>query len=210
MEWQDFIKHAPDDVKRAFICRKHKKGSSILYPDEGNDFLYILTAGRADVILLNTAGSVVTMHAYAACSCFGELELFKRDAKTFDVICQTECETISLHRDYVYEWMKADFEFTKCIMAQLAEKLVKTSQALARLSLLSVKERLMHCVYMHHLSGNLLRLTKAAACAQTCIPLRSLNRALAECAAQGLIVYSKKQFQILSLQRLAEYCRQIL
>ena len=54
-------------------------------------------------------------------------------------------------------------------------------------------------------TSRLSRLTKEALCAETNLPLRSLNRALAVCAEEGVLRYEKKHFRVLDEQRLLAY-----
>lgn len=210
MELQDLISRVPEQIKKGFIHRRHKKGSSIILQGEENNYLYVLVSGSADVILQSFSGAVVTLYTYQAYSCFGELELFNKSTKTFDIISRTNCETISVHGNSVFEWMQLDFEFTKYLIEQLTEKLLKSSHTLINLSLLNVKDRFLNNLYTHYLIGDLSLLSKQMVCAETCIPLRSLNRTLLECKAEGFIDFRKKQFHILTVSKLEEYCKSLL
>lgn len=210
MNLKAFIDRAPDSIKKSFVYRKHGKHSSIIFPNEKNNYLYILISGNADVIIQNSNGMVSSLYNYSAYSCFGELELFNENTKTFDVVCLTNCETISVRKDFVFQWMQYDFEFTKYIIEQLTEKLLKNSQALTNLSLLNTKDRLLSCIYAHSFIGDLSRITKAEVCSETFIPLRSLNRSIAECKADGYFEYRKKSFCILSMEKLESYCKLLI
>lgn len=210
MNLSHFIDNAPASVKNSFIHRKHRKGSSILYPGEENNYLYILINGAANVVIQNISGVGLVLYTYDANSCFGELELFNKNIKTFDVVSQTDCETIIIQREQVFEWMKADFEFTKFLIGQLTEKLLKSSQKLTSISLLSVNDRLLYCIYTHHKLGDLATLTKQAVCSETFIPIRSLNRSIAECKKENYFEFYTKRFHVLSAEKLDAYCSSLI
>ncbi len=201
-----FINNPPASIKNSFIHKKHQKGSSILCPGENNNYLYILIKGSANVVIQNLSGIGFALYTYNAYSCFGELELFNNNIKTFDVVSQTDCETIIIQKEKVFEWMKADFEFTKFLIEQLTEKLLISSQKLTSVSLLSINDRLLYCIYTHHKLGDLGTLTKHVVCSETFIPLRSLNRSIAECQKNNFFEFHKKQFRILSIEKLEDYC----
>lgn len=205
-----FIDNAPVPVKNSFIHRTHMKGSFILYLGEENNYLYILTKGTANVVIQNISGAGFVLYTYEAYSCFGELELFNETIQTYDVVAKTDCETLIIQKEQVFEWMKADFEFTKFLIGQLTEKLIKSSQKLTAISLLSVNDRLLYCIYSHHKFGDLAKLTKQAVCAETFIPIRSLNRSISECTKNNYFKFHKKQFHVLSEEKLERYCSSLI
>lgn len=202
--------NAPVSVKNSFIHRKHAKGSYILYPGEENNYLYIVIKGSANVVIQNISGAGFVLYTYAAYSCFGEMELFNKDIKTFDVIAQSNCETIIVQKERVFEWMKVDFEFTKFLIGQLTEKLLKSSQKLTTISLLSINDRLLYCIYTHYKLGDLAKLTKHMVCSETFIPLRSLNRGIADCKVNNYFEFRRKQFYVLCAEKLETYCSSLV
>ncbi|SFD25433.1 Crp/Fnr family transcriptional regulator [Clostridium uliginosum] len=210
MNLKKLVENAPDNVKKSFIYRKHCKDSSIISPGEGNDYLFILISGSANVIMYSFSGTVLTFFTYQAYSCFGELELFNKNTKTFYIKSQTNCETISIPKNTVFEWMKLDFEFTKYLIEQLTEKLIKNSNAFINVSLLSIKDRLLNNIYSHYLANDLSILIKELICSETCIPLRSLNRAIVECKSDGFIDFKDKRFQILSISKLESHLKSLI
>lgn len=210
MNLPHFINNAPVSVKNSFIYRRHRKGSSILYPGEENNYLYILIKGAANVVIQNISGVGLVLYTYNAYSCFGELELFNKNIKTFGVVSHTDCETIIIHKEQIFEWMKADFEFTKFLIEQLTEKLFKSSQKLTSISLLSVNDRLLYCIYTHFRLGDLATLTKQDVYSETFIPIRSINRSIAECKKENYFEFHMKQFHVLSAKKLDEYCSSLI
>lgn len=210
MNLSHFVDTAPESVKNTFIYKRFGKGASILYPDEKNNYLYILIKGIANVVIQTVSGSGMVLYTYNAYSCFGELELFNKDIKTFDVVSYTDCEIIIIKREQVFEWMKADFEFTKFLIEQLSEKLLKSSQKLRSISLLNVHDRLFYCIYTHYKIGDLAKLTKQAVCSETFIPIRSLNRSIAECKKENYFEFHSKRFHILCAEKIEAYCTNLI
>ena len=60
-----------------------------------------------------------------------------------------------------------------------------------------------HCLYRHKQLGSLGVLTKEQLMNEVCTPLRSLNRILAQCRAEGLVKYEAHRFYILDEERFA-------
>lgn len=205
MKLYDLVVNAPEIIKETFIHQKRGKNSSVIFQDSENYYLYILIKGHVDVIMQNYSGSQVILYTNKEYSCFGELELFKKDIKSYAAVCQSDCEIISIHQENVFKWMQLDFEFTKFIIEQLTEKLLYSSKVMYSLSLLSIKDRLLNCIYTYDKYNGLSNLTKDQVCVDICTPLRSLNRAIAECRSEGLIDYKNKKFQILSKEKLYNY-----
>ncbi|WMI82165.1 Crp/Fnr family transcriptional regulator [Anaerotignum sp. MB30-C6] len=202
MNIENFMNQAPEIIRGKFLHRKYSKGSPIIFQGEKNDYLFILKKGCANVITQNALGEEFVLYTYEAYSYFGELELFNKNMKTVHVVCNTDCEVSILHEDYVFEWMKLDFGFSKFLFEQLTEKLLYSARQLIWLSSLNIKDRLISCIYAHHKNGSLSKITKDAVCAEILVPLRSLNRAIAECKKEGYFEYENKTFKILSVEKL--------
>ncbi|GIP24084.1 Crp/Fnr family transcriptional regulator [Paenibacillus sp. J22TS3] len=205
MDFENIVNHAPLHIKKEFIYRTHVKGSLILHPDEQNNFLYILTTGKAEVYRQSYAGTMFSLYIYQSYSCFGEIEIFNENIKTLGVIAKQTCETIAIHKDKVYEWMKIDFNFNFYIVKQLASKLILSSDIAAKLSLLTVSDRVLLSIHNHYKMGDLHNLTKQMLSSEVCAPIRSLNRSIAQCISEGLIDYKNKKFHINSVTELEKH-----
>lgn len=210
MNLKDIVETAPEYIKNKFIYEKYHKGNSIVMPDEANDYLYILTKGKAEVYSQSYAGSYISLYLFESYSCFGEIEIFNNKFKTLGVIARTECETISVNKEDVIGWIKADINFTLYLIEQLSEKLIHRTNATAKLSLLTVKDRVLDSIYIHHKIGDLDRLTKEKLSCEVCVPIRSLNRAIAQCVDEGLIEIINKKIVIKSKKNLEKYYNDFL
>ena len=205
MNLKQLLDNAPVHIKNEFINRKFKKNNFIIYPDEENRYLYALLKGKAEVYRQNYAGTMLSLHIYREYSCFGELEIFNKQIKTFAVKAKTDCEIIAIHKNSVYEWMQYDFNFTLYLIEQLTSKLTSVSDTLASLAFLSLKERVLCSIYTHYKIGDLESLTKKKLANEVCAPIRSLNRSIAQSTNEKLIKYKDKRFIIISLEKLKKY-----
>lgn len=210
MNFKDIVNNAPAHIKTEFIYRRHEKGSLIIHPHEQNHHLYILTTGIAEVYRQGYTGTMVSLYIYDSYSCFGEIEIFNEKIKTLGVIAQQNCETIAIHKTKVYEWMKIDFNFNLYIIKQLASKLILSSDTVAQLSLLTVKDRILLSIRNHYKIDDLEHLTKQTLSSEVCTPIRSLNRSIAQCIDEGLINYKDKKFSVTSIYKIEEYLRNFL
>lgn len=205
MDLKKLVYNAPEHIKKEFIYKKHEKGSLIIFPNEENNFLYILTNGSAEVYWQSYAGAMISLYIFNSYSCFGELEIFNKEIKTLSVIAKTNCETIAIHKKYVYEWMQIDFDFSFYIVEQLAEKLINSSNNAVKVSFLTVKDRILSSIYTHFKIGDLNNLTKQALSSEVCAPIRSINRSIAQCIDDGFINYEDKRFSVKSIDKLEKY-----
>ncbi|WP_237712525.1 Crp/Fnr family transcriptional regulator [Paenibacillus elgii] len=210
IDFEEIVNAAPGQIRKEFRYRKHKKGSLILRPHEENHYLYILTAGQAEVYRQSYAGAMLSVYIYDAYSCFGEIEIFNDQIKTLGVIAKQNCETIALHKTKVHEWMKLDFDFNLYLVKQLASKLMLSTDTAARLSLLTLKDRILFSVLHHYKIGDLDSLTKQMLSSEVCAPIRSLNRSIAQCIHEGLIHYKNKKFSIASIEQLEKYLEEFM
>lgn len=205
MNLQELLDIAPFNIKSKFISSIHKKGSLIIHPDEENDYLYILTAGSAEVYRQSYEGTVFSIYIYNPYSCFGEVEIFNNKFKTMGIVAKTDCETIAIHKQIVYEWMRSDFNFTFYMMEQLSAKLIISSDTAAKLSLLKIKDRILCSILAHYKIGDLDKLTKQNLSREVSVPVRSLNRSVSQCMEEGYISFKDKKFTVNSIESLEKY-----
>lgn len=210
MNLQEIVNNAPESIKKKFIHRKYKKGNIIIQPYEENNYLYILVNGSAEVYRQTYAGAMISLYIYNSYSCFGEVEIFNNGIKTLGIIAKTNCEIIIIHKKNVYEWMKIDFNFTFYMLEQLAAKLISSSDTSARLSLLTVKDRILCSIYAHYKIGDLDSLTKQTLSSEICAPIRSLNRSVNDCINEEYIDFKEKRFTVNSIEKLEKHVEYLL
>lgn len=195
----------PDEVKKK-LCRKIlNENETILFAETENNYVYFLFEGKAEAYVPNLQGSFANIYVYEPGSFFGELEQFYVGRKPVEISAMTPCVVDMLHKDDFFDWMKKDFEITKFIIREIAYKLIVNSEYIEELSLLTVKERLLRCIATHYYRGDIGRLTKEQITKETKAPIRSINRAMAECTKQGILCYQNKLVKILNEEKIQMY-----
>lgn len=197
----------PDEVKKRLRKKTYNENEIILFAENENDYVYFLVEGKAEAYVPNRDGVFSNIHLYEAGSFFGELEQFYEGRKPVEISAVGYCVLYMLHREDFFDWMKENFEVTKFIIREIAYKLILNSEYIEEISTLTVRERVIRCVAMHYHRGDLNKLTKEQLSKETKAPLRSINRALAECEKQGILSYYKREIKVLSTIKLKEYLR---
>lgn len=205
MDLHELVKDAPMNIRNQFVFAKYTKGSFIIFPHEENSSLYILTKGNAEVFKQNSNGSMISIYLYCPYSCFGELEIFNKEIKTLGVIAKTYCEVIKIPKNALLEWMRADFNFNLYVIEQISAKLILSTDIMARVVLLSVKDRVLCSIFAHCKMGDLKSLSKKTLCFEACVPIRSLNRAISQCISEKYIGLNDGEFSVSSIERLDKY-----
>ncbi len=185
-----------DSVKEKLIRKTFKKNNTILYAEEENGCVYFLVEGLAEAYVLTPQGSFSFIHIYKAGSFFGEIEQFYEGRKPVEITALTDCAVDVLYKDDFLDWLRSDFEAVKFLMSEIAYKLVTNAELIEEVLQLSVKERLLRCIAAHHYRGNLDKLSKEQMTKEANAPMRSINRAIAECSEQGIISYKNKKLTI--------------
>lgn len=205
MHLKELLATAPPEITRYFKKQQHPKGSFIIPPEEKNSRLYFLIAGQAEVYQQNTDGAILSLYTYEAYRLFGEAEIFDEGLNTVGVLAKEDCQTLSLEKEYVLQWLKKDFRFNLFLLKDLSKKLNHSSRQTAKLALLPLKDRVLLSIYQYHQLGKLASLTKKNLTNEVAAPLRSVNRVLSHWEKEGVVAYEKKHFIILSLDKLLTY-----
>jgi hypothetical protein len=98
--------------------------------------------------------------------------------------------------------MQIAFNLTLHIIEHFTMDVITSHQTNTRLAYLTIKERVFNSIYSHFLIGDLPSLTKGILVQEVYAPIRSVNRALTECAKEGIIRYEKKCFTVQNLKQL--------
>lgn len=204
MELKTILAQAPKEIQNNLLAQTYKKGSHILFAGEGNDYLYFLIAGLAEVYTLTHEGVMISLNTYTATSFFGEYEVFNPKMTTHSVIAKTDCEIIQIHKNDLYQWMQKDFRLTLHILEHFATDVMISHQTNTHLAYLTIKERVLTSMYSHYIIGDLEALTKNILVQEVFAPLRSVNRAIAEIINDGTINYQKKRFMVSNEEQLIQ------
>lgn len=204
MDIKDLTKNASEEVKAYFISKTYPRGSHILLPEDTNTSLYLMITGLAEVYQYAVNGMLISIYEYRGNSCFGEVELFCKNRTAFGVLAVEECHVIKVKEEGVRRWLESDPQFCEFLLQQMAQKIGDNCDAYLRLSSLTLHERVLTCILHHERTGTLTKLTKEHLATEVCAPLRSVNRVLAKCKEEGLIIYERHRFYVTDLQQLED------
>ena len=190
------IANIPEPIRPFLIKRVYEKGEYILTAGGDNLHLYLVESGSCVATMEGYSGAVAFIDSYHSGDMFGELEIFCEDLKTAEVVAVEKSTIYMVHKTYVLEWMKLDFDFTLSLIEHLVKKLRYHSRRAVLLQLCSVEERVACAILGHDDAGALEFLTKQNLSVLAQTPIRSVNRALETLIQRGCIRVSEKRIQI--------------
>lgn len=195
----------PPAIKEKLVRKQYSAGSPILLSGHDNFFVFFLIQGEAEAFIQNADGTAATVYIYRSNSIFGEIEPFYDELKPVSITAITACTIDILHKTDFIEWLRNDFEAVSVLISIIAEKLVGNSLLIEELSLMNVRERVLRCVAVHYHRNRLHLLTKKQISLEVSAPVRSVNRAIANCTKDGLFCYENKQLRVLNKTAVLEF-----
>lgn len=171
-------------VPKGISCQPvfYPRGSYILSDLEENNNFFILTEGVADVMYFGSDGESMRICRYLPVDFFGEIEMLTEHRQPMPVIAVQDCRVLRLPHREVLRWMEQDFDFCRHILSRMCEKLLRGMTGRTQMRYLTQRQRYLLAMESHAKAGELPSLTKEALCQELSIPLRSLNRIIAQCA----------------------------
>lgn len=198
----DFI---PKDTKRKLKRKTYEPNATIVFAEKPNEYVHFIIEGIAEAYVPNEDGAYANIYTYKPGNFFGEVEQFYSGRKPVEISAITACTTDRLHKDDFLNWMSADFEAVKFLIREIAHKLIANSERIEEILHLTVKERLLRCIALNHHRGRLDNITKAQIGVEINAPIRSVNRALAECIQQNLLGYNNSQITVSNNKEILKY-----
>lgn len=186
----DFI--IPDGI--AYFERTFRRGEAILSDLEESDSLYILRSGAADVVFRNIDGENLRIYRYEAPDFFGEVELLTGYHQPMPVVAVDDCRVDVVPAVAAMKWLKEDFPFCLHMMRRLCEKMYDDMYSRTDQRFLTQKQRLLKAYERYAAKNELQTLTKQTLSEELGIPMRSLNRVIAQCA--DTVAYENKHFRV--------------
>ena len=174
----------PEDIH--FQAFSFPKGSYILSDLEENNYFFILTDGAADVMYFGPDGESMRIYRYHPVDFFGEIEMLTEQRQPMPVIAAEDCRVLRLSHAEVLRWMERDFCFCRHILSRMCEKLLCGMTGRTQMRYLTQRQRYLLAMDSHVKAGDLALLTKETLCQELSIPLRSLNRIIAQCTDRFL------------------------
>ncbi len=173
--------------------RLFKKGESILTGEEKNSSIFVLSKGAADVMYYGPDGDVMRIYRYEAPDFFGELELFGDSAIPMPVVAASDCLVTVVPHERALAALEKDFDACLFVMKRLSEKLLNGMAGRIQLNRLTGRRRHLLAMDAHRARGELHTLCKADLCEELGMPLRSLNRIIAQCV--GRYIFENGRFK---------------
>ena len=188
---------APPEIRQKFQQREYSEGDCIISPAAmPTCCLYIVLSGLLEVQKESGGGNAIVVNTFSAGDVFGEVEIFSPEYKPYAVRVKTACRILVLDKETVFQWMREVFDFDLFLCEMLTRRMYLTSDSMSRIALLSIRERVLGCLWSYYSRGQLSRLTKEELVSQVRAPLRSVNRVVRSCIQQGIIDYRKKCFVV--------------
>lgn len=184
---REFFERMPEDLRDGLHRRTFCKGEPVLLAGEENRCIYMVERGTAMAWVADESGATALVDRYGEGDLFGELEIFCEGLKTIEVVAASDCTVLQLDRDDLLAWMERDFALTTALIRHLAQQMRRYAANATQLQLLRVKERVRACLQSWREMGRRGPLDKQALAAQVKAPMRSVNRALAALAKEGLV-----------------------
>lgn len=158
------------------------KGEHILSDLEENHFFFLLLEGAADVMYFGPDGESMRIYRYLPVDFFGEIEMLTDHRQPMPVIAAQDCRVLRIpHRD-VLTRMERDPALSRHMMERMCEKLLFSVTGRTQTRYLTQRQRYLLAMESYRREGGLDTLTKEALCQELSVPLRSLNRIVAQCS----------------------------
>lgn len=171
---------------------RFSKGEHILSDLEENRYFFLLLEGAADVMYFGSEGEAMRIYRYLPVDFFGEIEMLTDHRQPLPVIAAQDCRVLRVpHRD-VLAWLERDSAAARRMMERMCEKLLFSVTGRTQARYLTQRQRYLLAMEAYKKEGGLEELTKEALCQELSIPLRSLNRIVAQCSDQ--FVFSERHF----------------
>ncbi len=141
----------------------------------------------------NIDGENLRIYRYEAPDFFGEVELLTDYRQPLPIIAVEDCRVSVISAEETMKWLRTDFSFCLHVMRRLCEKMYDDMYSRTDQRFLTQKQRLLKAYQVYAGRNELETLTKQTLCEELGIPLRSLNRIIAQCS--DTVVYEKKRFR---------------
>ncbi len=176
------LTHLPQDISAQEL--HFSKGQHILSDLEENRYFFILLEGAADVMYYGPDGETMRIYHYLPVDFFGEIEMLTDHRQPMPVIAARDSRVLRIPHREVLSWMERDFQLSRHILERMCEKLLFSVTGRTQTRYLTQRQRYLLAMESYWKDGTLDTLTKEALCQELSVPLRSLNRIVAQCSDQ--------------------------
>ncbi len=119
----------------------------IIKEGESTNEMYLIKAGKVDVMLNNHDGKELILTTLRAGDIFGELSLLDDDQRSANVVALEDCVLLVIHKSDFYEFLTKNSNVAIQVIKYLCQKLRITNRIARSYALMDVYERLIRYLY---------------------------------------------------------------
>ena len=118
-----------------------KRGTKVVEQGKMSNTLYLILAGRAQVVITDGQTREVIVSRLKAGDCVGEMSLIDSEVHSATVVAETQLDVLVLGRDDFARCIKENSAIASAVMRNLVQRLRYASQRIASLALMGVYGR---------------------------------------------------------------------
>jgi len=119
---------------------KFKAGQVIIREGETGDLFYVITEGRAEIIIRDADGAELLLHEAGPGDFFGELSMLTNQPRAARVRAVDQVSTLALERDDFFEFLRTHAHAAIDVMVELGGRLHENDAILRRMVSRNVNE----------------------------------------------------------------------
>ena len=127
-------------IREIMDVMRFKAGQVIIREGETGDLFYVITEGRADVIIRDADGSDVILHEAGPGDFFGELSMLTNEPRSARIRAVENLTTLVLERDEFFNFLRSHSSAAIDVLVELGGRLRENDALLRRMVSRNVNE----------------------------------------------------------------------
>ena len=127
-------------IRSIMEVMKFKPGQVIIREGDMGSLFYVITEGRAEVMIHDANGSDVILHEVGPGDFFGELSMLTNEPRTARVRAAEHLTTLVLERDEFFDFLRSHTHAAIDVLVELGGRLHKNDELLRRMASRNVNE----------------------------------------------------------------------
>ena len=127
-------------IRSIMDVMKFNPGQVIIREGDTGSLFYVITEGRAEVIIHDANGSDVILHEVGPGDFFGELSMLTNEPRTARVRATEHLTTLVLERDEFFDFLRAHASAAIDVLVELGGRLHKNDELLRHMASRNVNE----------------------------------------------------------------------
>lgn len=127
-------------IREIMDVMRFKAGQVIIREGETGDLFYVITEGRAEVIIRDAAGSDVILHEAGPGDFFGELSMLTNEPRSARIRAVENLTTLALERDEFFNFLRSHTSAAIDVLVELGGRLRENDAVLRRMASRNVNE----------------------------------------------------------------------